>query len=136
MKNIPKPLTLEEIIAQEGIEGSEEAYDDEHGFEYSGSDNAFLYYGGDESNGGKPFTGLYYELFPNGKLESYAKYENGMPIEGYYSFYESGTIKRYSYFSRDRMNNYCYYFDKEGNIEREDLWKNGRLIQKQFREKI
>ena len=97
MKNIPKPLTLEEIIAQGGIEGSEEAYDDEHGFEYSGSDNAFLYYGGDESNGGKPFTGLYYELFPNGKLESYAKYENGMPIEDSFEFYENGKIKTYNF---------------------------------------
>ena len=111
MKNIPKPLTLEEIIAQGGIEGSEEAYDDEHGFEYSGSDNAFLYYGGDESNGGKPFTGLYYELFPNGKLESYAKYENGMPIEDSFEFYENGKIKTYSHFSRDRLNSCSYYFN-------------------------
>ena len=36
MNNIPTPLTLEEIIAQGGIEGSEEAYDDEYGFDYSG----------------------------------------------------------------------------------------------------
>ena len=61
MNNIPTPLTLEEIIAQGGIEGSEEAYDDEYGFDYSGPDAAFLYYGGDEFSGGKPFTGVYYE---------------------------------------------------------------------------
>lgn len=133
MENIPTPFTLKEIISRGGIEGSEEAYDNKYGFEYSGQDNALLYYGGDEFDGGKPFTGLYYELFPNGKLESYAKYENGMPIEGYFSFYNSGIIKRYSYFSRDRMNNYCCYFDREGNIEREDIWKDGRLTQKQYK---
>ena len=134
MKNIPKPLTLEEIIAQEGIEGSEEAYDDEHGFEYSGSDNAFLYYGGDESNGGKPFTGLYYELFPNGKLESYAKYENGMPIEDSFEFYENGKIKTYSHFSRDRLNSCSYYFNESETLKLTSIWENGKLIQKRFEE--
>ncbi len=134
MKNIPKPLTLEEIIAQGGIEGSEEAYDDEHGFEYSGSDNAFLYYGGDESNGGKPFTGLYYELFPNGKLESYAKYENGMPIEDSFEFYENGKIKTYSHFSRDRLNSCSYYFNESETLKLTSIWENGKLIQKRFEE--
>ena len=134
MKNIPKPLTLEEIIAQGGIEGSEEAYDDEHGFEYSGSDNAFLYYGGDESNGGKPFTGLYYELFPNGKLESYAKYENGMPIEDSFEFYEIGKIKTYSHFSRDRLNSCSYYFNESETLKLTSIWENGKLIQKRFEE--
>lgn len=134
MKNIPKPLTLEEIIAQGGIEGSEEAYDDEHGFEYSGSDNAFLYYGGDESNGGKPFTGLYYELFPNGKLESYTKYENGMPIEDSFEFYENGKIKTYSHFSRDRLNSCSYYFNESETLKLTSIWENGKLIQKRFEE--
>ena len=134
MKNIPKPLTLEEIIAQGGIEGSEEAYDDEHGFEYSGSDNAFLYYGGDESNGGKPFTGLYYELFPNGKLESYTKYENGMPIEDSFEFYENGKIKSYSHFSRDRLNSCSYYFNESETLKLTSIWENGKLIQKRFEE--
>ena len=132
MNDIPVPFTIEEIIAQGGIEGSEEAYEREDGFDYSGIDNAFLYYGGDEFSGGKPFTGLYYELFPNEKLESYATYQNGMPIGGYYTFYENGKIKTYSYFSEDRLNNYCYYFDENGNLKRTDIWKNGRLIQRQL----
>lgn len=31
MNNVPIPLTLEEIVIQGGIEGSENAYEDEHG---------------------------------------------------------------------------------------------------------
>ncbi len=132
MNNIPIQLTLDEIILQGGIEGSEEAYDDEYGFTYSGLDCAFLYYGGDEFSGGEPFTGLYYELFPSGKLESYAMYQNGMPIEGYFSFYENGKVKRYHYFSKDKLNNYCYYFDEQGNLEQANMWENGKLVSKKF----
>ena len=43
----PTPITLEKIISQGGIEGSAEAYEDDHGFTHSGIDTAFLYYGGD-----------------------------------------------------------------------------------------
>ena len=67
-------------------------YDREDGFGYSGHNCALLYYGGDEFSGGKPFTGLYYELYENGKLESYGMYHNGMPTGECYSFYENGKI--------------------------------------------
>ena len=103
MNNIPTPLTLEKLIAQGGIEGSEEAYDDEHGFDYSGLDDAFLYYGGNEFSGGTPFTGFYYELYPNGKLELYSKYQDGLPIEDYFEFYEDGKIKTSKDGSRVRL---------------------------------
>ncbi len=78
MNNIPIPLTLEEIILQGGIEESEDAYEDEHGFDYPKPDSDLLYYNG------KPFTGLYYELFSDGNLELYIKYRNGLPTEDYY----------------------------------------------------
>lgn len=132
MNNIPTPLTLEEIIAQGGIEGSEEAYDDEYGFDYSGPDAAFLYYGGDEFSGGKPFTGVYYELYPNGKLKSYSKYQDGMPIENSFEFYENGKIKTYSYFSKDRLNSYSYSFDEKENLILSSVWKEGKFAQERF----
>lgn len=134
MKEIPIPLTLEEIISQGGIEGSEEAYDREDGFEYSGHNCSLLYYGGDEFNGGKPFTGLYYELYENGKLESYCMYQNGMLKGNGYSFYESGKMKAYRFFSEDGLNNFCYHFDENENLERADVWENGKFTQKMFNE--
>ena len=132
IKEIPIPLTLEEIISQGGIEGSDEAYDREDGFGYSGENCAFLYYGGDEFSGGKPFTGLYYELYENGKLESYVMYEDGMPIGGYYSFYQNGKIASYNFFTKNKKNDFCYYYNDKGDLERADIWQNGKFIRKTF----
>jgi len=125
-------MTLEKIISQGGIEGSEEAYEDDHGFTYSGIDTAFLYYGGDEFNGGKPFTGLYYELYPDGKLNLYTTYQDGMPIGDFFSFHQNGKIKSYSYFSKDRLNDYRYLYDEEGKMIRANIWENGKLRQERF----
>lgn len=132
MYDIPVPLTLEEIISLGGIEGSEEAYEDDHGFEYSGPDNAFLYYGGDELDGGKPFTGLYYELYPDGKLEWYARYQNGMPVGDIFAFYQNGKIKRYRYFSEDRLNDYQYSYDENGKMVLASICKNGKHRQERY----
>ena len=134
MNSIPIPLNLEEIIAQGGIEGSEEAYEDKSGFDYSGPDSAFLYYGGDEQSGGKPFTGLYYELFPNGNLELYIKYHSGLPVEDCFEFYENGKIKTYSHYSKDRLNSYSYSYDEKGKLKLSSVWENGGFIQKEFNE--
>lgn len=124
MNNVPIPLTLEEIVIQGGIEGSENAYEDEHGLDYSGPDSAFLYYDG------KPFTGLYYELFFNGNLELYIKYQNGLPTEDCFEFYENGKIKTYSYYSKDRLNSYSFSYDEQGKIKLSSVWENGKFIQK------
>lgn len=51
---MPTPLTLSKLISYGAIEGSEDAYNDENGFDYSDLDSSLLYYAG------KPFTGLYY----------------------------------------------------------------------------
>lgn len=46
-----------------------------------------------EEEGGKPFTGLVYELYNNGNLNYYANYVNGF-IEGeLIEFYKSGKLK-------------------------------------------
>lgn len=132
MKKIPKPFTLAQIMAQGGVEGSEEAYADGHGFDYSGADAAFLYYGGDEPGGGKPFTGLYYELYPNGTLELYSQYQDGLPAGDCFEFYENGEIKAYSYISRDRLHRYSYSFDEKGNLKLSSIWENGKFKQEQF----
>ncbi len=128
MNNVPIPLTLEEIVIQGGIEGSEYAYEDEYGFDYSGPDTAFLYYDG------KPFTGLYYELFSDGSLELYIKYQNGLPIEDCFEFYENGKIKTYSYCSKDRLNRYSYSYDEKGKIKLSNMWENGKFTQKVYNE--
>lgn len=134
MYDIPVPLTLEEIISLGGIEGSEEAYEDDHGFAYSGTgyDSNILYYGGDAFDGGRPFTGLYYERYPDGKLEWYSWYQNGKHIGDLFAFYQSGKIKSYRYYSEDGLNNHIYSFDENGKMVLVYIWENGRCRQETF----
>ena len=82
-----------------------DAKNDENGFDYSDPDSSLLYYAG------KPFTGLYYELYPNGGIELYSKYQDGVLVEDCFEFYENGKIKSYSYISKDRLNSYSCSFN-------------------------
>lgn len=46
-----------------------------------------------EDEGGKPFTGLAYELYDNGNVAYYCNYKNGFK-EGYFvKFYQNGNLK-------------------------------------------
>lgn len=133
MNKIPQPLTLNEIISLNGVEGSEDAYEDDHGFIYEGKHASVLYYGGDAFNGGRPFTGLYYELYDTGELELYSYYNNGVPVKNMFTFYKKGTVKSYHYFSEDRMNDYFYKFDEAGNLIQADIWENGNLKRQSYK---
>lgn len=123
---MPTPFTLSELISYGAIEGSEDAYNDEKGFDYSGPDSSLLYYAG------KPFTGFYYELYPNGGIELYAKYQDGVPVEDCFEFYENGKIKSYSYVSKDRLNSYHYYFNEDGKLKLNNSFDNGKFKQEKF----
>ncbi len=46
MNQVPTPLTLSELISCGAIEGSEAAYHNEKGFDYSDPDSSLLYYAG------------------------------------------------------------------------------------------
>ena len=46
-----------------------------------------------EDEGGKPFSGVAYELYQNGNLAYYCFYQNGLSHGVYRSFYENGNVK-------------------------------------------
>lgn len=46
-----------------------------------------------EDKGGKPFTGLTYELYKNGQLQYYCYYKDGFEDGQYVEFYENGNVK-------------------------------------------
>ncbi len=76
------------------------------------------------------FTELYYELFSDGSLELYIKYQNGLPIEDCFEFYENGKIKTYSYCSKDRLNRYSYSYDEKGKIKLSTCGRMENLLKK------
>lgn len=65
-------------------------------FEYC-SDRILDDYG---ENGGKPFTGLTYELFDNGRISYYCYYVDGFPDGNFVQFYTDGTIHSISKMKR------------------------------------
>ncbi|MCM3569787.1 hypothetical protein [Neobacillus mesonae] len=48
-----------------------------------------------EDKGGKPFSGLAFELYDNGNLAYYGYYRNGLKEGPFVEFYPSGKIKGY-----------------------------------------
>jgi antitoxin component YwqK of YwqJK toxin-antitoxin module len=56
-----------------------------------------------EDEGGKPFTGLAYELHDNGNLGYYCYYKNGFAEGNYVEFYPNGNIKSECYMVRGQV---------------------------------
>ena len=52
--------------------------------------------------GGKPFTGLTYETYPNGNLVYYCYYKNGFSDGDFIEFYNDGKVKSMQYMQRGR----------------------------------
>ena len=50
-----------------------------------------------ENEGGKPFTGLAYELYKNNELNYYCFYKEGFEHGDYVEFYENGNIQSVQY---------------------------------------
>ncbi len=50
-----------------------------------------------ENEGGKPFTGLAYELYNNNELNYYCFYKDGFEHGDYVEFYENGNIQSAQY---------------------------------------
>ena len=50
-----------------------------------------------EEEGGKPFTGLVYELYNNEQLQYYCFYKDGFEHGEYVEFYENGNIQSVQY---------------------------------------
>ncbi|MBU3157933.1 hypothetical protein LL037_14755 [Clostridium estertheticum] len=69
-----------------------------------------------EEEGGKPFTGLAYELYNNGQLIYYCFYKDGFECGEYVEFHENGNIESKQYM-------------KYGQIRgKEELWfEDGKL---------
>lgn len=71
--------------------------------------------------GGKPFTGLTYETYPNGNLAYYCFYTNGFADGDFIEFYDDGKIKSMQYMQRGRI----YGIEK--------IWYNNGVLKSEAR---
>ncbi|MCY6354521.1 toxin-antitoxin system YwqK family antitoxin [Clostridium sp. ZS2-4] len=74
-----------------------------------------------KESGGKPFTGLTYETYPNGNLAYYCYYKNGFSDGDFIEFYDDGKIKSMQYMQRGRT----YGFRK--------IWHNNGVLKSKAR---
>lgn len=65
--------------------------------------------------GGKPVTGLVYELFPNGTLSGYAYYKDGYQYGEDVEFYKSGKVRCYTFFTDSEF--YLYEWYENGQLK-------------------
>lgn len=70
-----------------------------------------------EDDGGKPFSGIAYELHNNGKLAYFCFYKNGLKHGVYKSFYESGKIKCHQFMQYGFVSGKSESFFESGNIK-------------------
>lgn len=84
---------------------------------YSENEECEPLYDKDPSLGGKPFTGLLYELDFNGVLRYYQYYENGFGNGEYVTFYDTGAVASYCVMERFEYVGKLYKWYKNGNLK-------------------
>lgn len=65
-------------------------------------------------DGGKPFSGIAYELYPEGNIRGYIEYKEGYQYGDDVTFYPSGKLWRYSRYTKTE--NYIYEWYENGVI--------------------
>ena len=99
-------LLTKEYIIQNGLEFEEH-------LEYGGPyDLAIVEYTADGKE--RLFTGLAYDLYENGNIESYFYVENGFKQGKYVEFYSNGTIKRVGHMNKNSADGYQVEFFENG----------------------
>ncbi|MCR4766847.1 MAG: hypothetical protein K5875_02700 [Saccharofermentans sp.] len=71
----------------------------------------------DPKFGGKPFTGLLYELDSNGNLRYYKYYTEGFDDGEYVAFYDSGAIASYCVMKNAAFVGKLYKWHRNGKIK-------------------
>lgn len=78
-----------------------------------------------EEGQGKPFTGLTYELYPNGNLIYYCYYKNGFKDGDFIEFYSDGKIKSIQYMKRGTISGVESIWYNNGVLKSETKYEYG-----------
>ncbi len=68
------------------------------------------------NKGGKPFSGLLYEIYPSGELREYHYYKDGFEYGDDVSFYKNGQISRYTCFENGTFISNSYEWYENGQL--------------------
>lgn len=77
-----------------------------------------------EENGGKPFTGLTYELFEDDKIAYYCFYVDGFPDGDYVRFYPNGAVQGVSKMKKGQSTKSIEWY-QDGTIKEAGMYQCG-----------
>ena len=80
-----------------------------------------------EEEGGKPFTGITYELYDNDRISYYCYYVNGFSEGNFVKFYKDGTIRSISKMKRGQCIEEIEWY-QDGKIKENGIYNCGICI--------
>lgn len=79
-------------------------------------------------DGGEPVEGILYEKYPNGKLNYYSYYKNGIPNGERVYFYESGKIKSHCVMDAGTIDGEHIVWFENGEVRKKEFCKYGMIL--------
>lgn len=97
-------FSYDKILTPSEVKNRGILYDDERFSYESYWENGFNHYERlfytDDNNVKAPFSGLCYDLYPNGNVQGYSYYNGGYKEGEDVDFYDNGTISKYTNFNK------------------------------------
>ena len=114
------------VVIKDGILFDDERFSFESYWENGFNHYERLFYS--TGNGEKaPFSGILYELYPNGRISGYSFYKDGYQEGQNVDYYDNGVLSKYSNFNRLNSNVLIIKWFRNGTIsEVMELTDHGR----------
>lgn len=85
----------------------------------------------DMEEGGTPIEGILYEKYPNGSLNYYCYYRNGIPHGQKVRYYESGKVKSFCIMDTGTVDGEDIEFYESGDIKKKKYYQYGLVLKMQ-----
>jgi len=125
-------LLSKEYVISNGFLYDEDVFSFESYWEKGFNHYERLFYT-DKANKKEPFSGLLYELYPNGDILGYSFYKDGYEDGENVDFYDNGAVSHYMYYNKNDSASLVIEWFRNGSIskitEKTDHGKHERYIE-------
>jgi len=119
---LPLLISGQEIRSMAEVEGRQSlSMSDVSGKRVNGQ---YLYYAKGESS---PYTGILYSKHPNGEIDSWQEYVNGVGQGKWINYYDNGNYKEIGRYEQNRVEGPIQKFYRTGQLKAEGTYKDWRV---------
>ena len=123
-------FSYDDILSPSEVKEKGVLFDDERFSFESYWENGFNHYERlfytDENNVKAPFSGLCYDLYPNGNIWGYSYYNGGYKEGQDVDFYDNGAISEYTNYNKTESRALIIEWSKDGTVSRiEEMFNIG-----------